>query len=149
MGRGRFLRELTIRQLRALAAVHQHGPSPRRPSNFISPSPRSRFSSATCKALAGLPLIQRTGDGMLLTHAGREVLALTERIEAADRILRSFARHDRGQDRRTCFRSAPSAPRSNFVLVCDLRIFERPIRMSMSTALDRKSPGDRHCAARI
>src|SRR6202051_190005 len=47
---GRFLRELTIRQLRALAALR---------------------------------LIQRTTDGMLLTDAGREVLALTERIEAA------------------------------------------------------------------
>src|SRR5438552_2404538 len=35
------------------------------------------------QALAGLPLIQRTGDGMLLTDAGREMLALTERIEAA------------------------------------------------------------------
>ena len=35
------------------------------------------------QALAGLPLIQRTSDGMLLTDAGREVLALSERIEAA------------------------------------------------------------------
>ena len=35
------------------------------------------------QALAGLPLIQRTGDGMLLTDAGREVLALADRIEAA------------------------------------------------------------------
>lgn len=35
------------------------------------------------QTLAGLPLIQRTSDGMLLTDAGREVLALTERIEAA------------------------------------------------------------------
>jgi DNA-binding transcriptional LysR family regulator len=33
--------------------------------------------------LAGLPLIQRTGDGMVLTDAGRSVLALTERVEAA------------------------------------------------------------------
>jgi len=35
------------------------------------------------QALAGLPLIQRSSDGMLLTDAGREVLALSERIEAA------------------------------------------------------------------
>ena len=35
------------------------------------------------QTLAGLPLIQRTPDGMLLTAAGREVLALSERIEAA------------------------------------------------------------------
>ena len=33
--------------------------------------------------LAGLPLIQRTNDGMILTGAGQEVLALHERIEAA------------------------------------------------------------------
>jgi LysR family transcriptional regulator for metE and metH len=35
------------------------------------------------QALAGLPLIQRKSDGMLLTDAGKEVLALCERIEAA------------------------------------------------------------------
>ena len=35
------------------------------------------------EALAGLPLVQRTGEGMLLTDAGREVMALAERIEAA------------------------------------------------------------------
>jgi len=31
-------------------------------------------------------LIQRTGDGMLLTDAGREVLALADRIERRSRI---------------------------------------------------------------
>jgi DNA-binding transcriptional LysR family regulator len=35
------------------------------------------------QALAGLPLIQRTGDGMALTDAGHDVLALAERVEAA------------------------------------------------------------------
>jgi DNA-binding transcriptional LysR family regulator len=35
------------------------------------------------QALAGLPLIQRTGDGMVLTDAGRNVLAMAERVEAA------------------------------------------------------------------
>jgi LysR family transcriptional regulator for metE and metH len=35
------------------------------------------------QALAGLPLMQRTSNGMLLTDAGRQVLALCERIEAA------------------------------------------------------------------
>jgi DNA-binding transcriptional LysR family regulator len=33
--------------------------------------------------MAGLPLLQRTNDGMLLTGAGKEVLTLHERIEAA------------------------------------------------------------------
>jgi len=70
-----FLRELTIRQLaRAWAAVHQPPVPSTRGGQATSshPSPRSRFSSANLQALAGLPLIQRTGDGMLLTHAGRE-----------------------------------------------------------------------------
>jgi DNA-binding transcriptional LysR family regulator len=35
------------------------------------------------QALAGLPLIQRTGEGMTLTDAGHNVLALAERVEAA------------------------------------------------------------------
>jgi DNA-binding transcriptional LysR family regulator len=35
------------------------------------------------EALAGLPLVQRNGKSMHLTDAGREVMVLTERIEAA------------------------------------------------------------------
>ena len=72
--------------------------------------------------LAGLPLIQRTSDGMLLTDAGREVLALSERIEAAIRSCEAVARDDRGQDRGTRV-DRRGQHREYFVPFVDLRIF--------------------------
>jgi len=79
----RFLRELTIRQLRALAAVHQHKSVTAAARQLHLTQPAVTLQIRNLQTLAGLPLIQRTGDGMLLTDAGREVLALSERIEAA------------------------------------------------------------------
>jgi len=79
----RFLRELTIRQLRALAAVHQHRSVTAAARQLHLTQPAVTLQIRNLQALAGLPLIQRTGDGMLLTEVGREVLALSERIEAA------------------------------------------------------------------
>ena len=79
----RFLRELTIRQLRALAAVHQHKSVTAAARQLHLTQPAVTLQIRNLRTLAGLPLIQRTGDGMLLTDAGREVLALSERIEAA------------------------------------------------------------------
>ena len=79
----RFLRELTIRQLRALAAVHQHKSVTAAARQLHLTQPAVTLQIRNLQALAGLPLIQRTGDGMLLTEVGREVLALSERIEAA------------------------------------------------------------------
>src|SRR6266436_3010471 len=80
---GRLLRELTIRQLRALAAVHKHRSVTAAAKQLHLTQPAVTLQLRNLQALAGLPLIQRTSDGMLLTEAGREVLALTERIEAA------------------------------------------------------------------
>jgi LysR family transcriptional regulator for metE and metH len=80
---GRFLRELTIRQLRALAAVQKHRSVTAAAKQLHLTQPAVTLQLRNLQALAGLPLIQRTSDGMLLTEAGREVLALTERIEAA------------------------------------------------------------------
>ena len=80
---GRFLRELTIRQLRALAAVQKHRSVTAAAKQLHLTQPAVTLQLRNLQALAGLPLIQRTGDGMLLTDAGHEVLALTERIEAA------------------------------------------------------------------
>jgi molybdate transport repressor ModE-like protein len=80
---GHFFRELTIRQLRALAAVQKHGTVTSAAKKLHLTQPAVTLQLRNLQALAGLPLIQRTGDGMLLTNAGREVLALTERIEAA------------------------------------------------------------------
>src|SRR3979490_3450933 len=80
---GRFLRELTIRQLRALAAVQKHHSVTAAAKQLHLPRPAVTLQLRNLQELAGLPLIQRTGDGMLLTDAGREVLTLGERIEAA------------------------------------------------------------------
>src|SRR5271168_808705 len=80
---GRFSRELTIRQLRALAAVHRHRSVTAAAKQLHLTQPAVTLQLRNLQGLAGLPLIQRTSEGMLLTDAGREVLALTERIEAA------------------------------------------------------------------
>jgi LysR family transcriptional regulator, low CO2-responsive transcriptional regulator len=79
----RFSRELTMRQLRALAAVEKHHSVTAAAKQLHLTQPAVTLQIRNLQALAGLPLIQRTGDGMLLTDAGREVLALSERIEAA------------------------------------------------------------------
>jgi LysR family transcriptional regulator, low CO2-responsive transcriptional regulator len=79
----RFSRELTMRQLRALAAVQKHHSVTAAAKQLHLTQPAVTLQIRNLQALAELPLIQRTGDGMLLTDAGREVLALSERIEAA------------------------------------------------------------------
>ena len=79
----RFPRELTLRQLRALAAVHRDRSVTSAAKKLHLTQPAVTLQIRNLQALAGLPLIQRTSDGMLLTDAGREVLALSERIEAA------------------------------------------------------------------
>ena len=80
---GHFARELSLRQLRALAAVHKHRSVTAAARQLNLTQPAVTLQLRNLQALAGLSLIQRTSDGMLLTDAGREVLALTERIEAA------------------------------------------------------------------
>jgi LysR family transcriptional regulator, low CO2-responsive transcriptional regulator len=80
---GRFFRELTIRQLRALAAVHKNKSVTAAAKQLNLTQPAVTLQLRNLQALAGLPLIQRSSDGMLLTDAGREVIALSTRIEAA------------------------------------------------------------------
>src|SRR5258708_21921908 len=79
----RLWREVTIRQLRALAAVQKNRSVTSAAKQLHLTQPAVTLQLRNLQALAGLPLIQRTGDGMLLTDAGREVLALADRIEAA------------------------------------------------------------------
>lgn len=74
---------LTIRQLRALAAVEAAGSITAAASHLHLTQPAVTLQLRNLQALAGLPLIQRTGDGMLLTDAGRAVQRLTARIESA------------------------------------------------------------------
>jgi len=76
-------RDVSIRQLRALSALASSGSITAAAGKLHLTQPAVTLQLRNLQALAGLPLIQRTGEGMLLTDAGREVLALTERIEAA------------------------------------------------------------------
>ncbi|MDB5563838.1 MAG: transcriptional regulator, LysR family [Tardiphaga sp.] len=76
-------RDVSIRQLRALAALSANGSITAAAGKLHLTQPAVTLQLRNLQALAGLPLVQRTGDGMLLTDAGREVLALSERIEAA------------------------------------------------------------------
>jgi LysR family transcriptional regulator for metE and metH len=76
-------RDISIRQLRALAALARSGSVTVAANKLNLTQPAVTLQLRNLQALAGLPLIQRTSDGMLLTDAGREVLALCERVEAA------------------------------------------------------------------
>jgi LysR family transcriptional regulator, low CO2-responsive transcriptional regulator len=78
-----FRRDVTIRQLRALGAVHSMGSVTAAARSLNLTQPAVTLQLRNLEALAGLPLIQRTGEGMRLTDAGHEVMALTERLEAA------------------------------------------------------------------
>ena len=82
---GRFVRELTLRQLRALAAAAKHGSVTAAAKQLHLTQPAVTLQIQNLQTLAGIPLLQRTGEGMLLTDAGRDVVALSERIEAAIR----------------------------------------------------------------
>ncbi|MBR0695015.1 LysR family transcriptional regulator [Bradyrhizobium lablabi] len=80
---GHFSRDLTIRQLRALSAVQAAGSITSAANRLNLTQPAVTLQLRNLQALAGMPLIQRTGDGIALTDAGAHVLALVERIEAA------------------------------------------------------------------
>ena len=80
---GRFAKDVTLRQLRALAAVHRHKSVTAAAVELHLTQPAVTLQLRALQALADLPLIQRTPDGMRITDAGREVLALGDRIEAA------------------------------------------------------------------
>ncbi len=76
-------RDLTFRQLRALAAVSASGSMTAAAARLNLTQPAVTLQLRNLQHLADLPLLQRTNDGMTLTAAGQEVLALFERVEAA------------------------------------------------------------------
>ncbi len=76
-------RDLTFRQLRALAAVAASGSMTAAAVRLNLTQPAVTLQLRNLQHLADLPLLQRSSDGMILTDAGREVLALFERVEAA------------------------------------------------------------------
>jgi DNA-binding transcriptional LysR family regulator len=77
------LRHLTIRQLRALAAVAESGSVTAAANQLKLTQPAVTLQLRNLQDFSKLPLVQRTGEGMILTGAGLEVLALSRRIEAA------------------------------------------------------------------
>lgn len=79
----RQFKTVSIRQLRALAALAETGSITAAAGKLNLTQPAVTLQLRNLQALADLPLIQRSNDGMRLTDAGREVLALSERIEAA------------------------------------------------------------------
>ncbi len=79
----RQFRTVSIRQLRALAALAETGSITAAANKLHLTQPAVTLQLRNLQALAGIPLIQRRSDGMQLTDAGLEVLALSERIEAA------------------------------------------------------------------
>ncbi|EKS30005.1 HTH-type transcriptional activator CmpR [Afipia felis] len=74
---------MTIRQLRALGAVAATGSVTGAAARLHLTQPAVTLQLRNLQNLAGLPLLQRTSDGMILTGAGHEVLGLLEQIEAA------------------------------------------------------------------
>jgi len=77
------LRDITRRQLRALSALASSGNVTLAAKSLNLTQPAVTLQLRNLQDLADLPLLQRTGDGMLLTDAGREMLTLHRRIEAA------------------------------------------------------------------
>lgn len=77
------LRNVTIRQLRALAALAESGGVTAASHKLGLTQPAVTQQLRLLQDQTSLTLLQRTGDGMLLTDAGREVLELSKRIEAA------------------------------------------------------------------
>ncbi len=77
------LQDVTIRQLRALGAVAATGSVTAAATRLNLTQPAVTLQLRNLQDLAGLPLLQRTNDGMVLTGAGQEVLGLLERVEAA------------------------------------------------------------------
>jgi LysR family transcriptional regulator, low CO2-responsive transcriptional regulator len=79
----RFSKQLTIRQLRALAAVQAAGSVTSAANRLHLTQPAVTLQLRNLQTLAGLSLLQRTGEGLRLTDAGQEVHRLAGRIEAA------------------------------------------------------------------
>ena len=144
---GRLLRELTIRQLRALAAVQKHRSVTAAAKQLHLTQPAVTLQLRNLQALAGLPLIQRTGDGMLLTDAGREVLALADRIEAAiadcETTLEMMAGKTAGRI------SIGAVSTAKYFVPFMISGFSKLSSEHRRHALDRKPAGDRHGAARL
>jgi DNA-binding transcriptional LysR family regulator len=95
-----MLRNVTLRQLRALTAVAKTGGVTRAAALLHVTPPAVTLQLQALEAEAGLPLLERSQAGMVLTPAGREVAEAAARIEAAladcSALLAAFAGAERG-----------------------------------------------------
>lgn len=78
-----LVRSLTLKQLRALAAVADTGAVSAAARRLEVTPPAVTMQVQLLEASVGLPLLDRSGDKFRPTDAGREVVEAVERIEAA------------------------------------------------------------------
>lgn len=79
------LANLSLRQLRAVSALATQGSVTSAARALHLTQPAITLQLRKLQDLAGLPLIQRSGDGLVLTEAGCELQRLSDRIDAAIR----------------------------------------------------------------
>lgn len=72
-----------MRQLRALAAVARSRTVTEAAGRLALTQPAVTLQLRNLEDIAGLPLLQRTGEGLEPTEAGRAILLLHDRVEAA------------------------------------------------------------------
>jgi LysR family transcriptional regulator for metE and metH len=77
------LSNVTFRQLRALKWVAETGGVTDAAKRLGLTQPAVTLQIKNLEAQAGLPLLQRTGRGLVLTEAGEALLRLSERVEIA------------------------------------------------------------------
>ncbi|MBC8050174.1 MAG: LysR family transcriptional regulator [Chitinophagales bacterium] len=77
------MRNITLKQLRALAAVIKSGSMTGAARELNVTPPAITIQMQLLEAAIGMSLIERAGDGPLATQAGEKVLLAAQRIEAA------------------------------------------------------------------
>jgi DNA-binding transcriptional LysR family regulator len=92
------MRSLTLKQLRALAAVVRTGSVTGAARELAVTPPAVTAQVQLLERLAGLPVVERTGQSIRPTAAGRELLAATARVETALADCEAALRALKGQD---------------------------------------------------
>jgi LysR family transcriptional regulator for metE and metH len=77
------LHNLSLRQLRAIAAVARSGSVTEAADRLNLTQPAVTLQIRNLQELVDLPLLERTADGMVPTDAGRALLALYDRVATA------------------------------------------------------------------
>ncbi|MFO1147976.1 MAG: LysR family transcriptional regulator [Alsobacter sp.] len=77
------IRQISMRQLRALAAVARSRSVTDAAKKLNLTQPAVTLQLNNLEDLAGLPILQRTPEGMVLTEAGEAILQLHDRVDAA------------------------------------------------------------------